>query len=78
MSLAPSSDEITDFLVLSPSPEEIVAFQPSNDLNQGLHDLLDKNKADSLSLDEQPELDTFIKMGHLFTMLKAKARRRLM
>ena len=81
MSLAPAEtlfDEITDFLISSPSAEQIIEFQASNNLNQRLHDLLDKNKSDNLSADEQIELDTFIKIGHLLTLLKAKARLKLL
>lgn len=77
MSFAPAKtlfNEITDFLIASPTAEEIIDFQASDDLNQHLHDLLDKNKAENLSSDEEIELDTFLKIGHLLTMLKAKAR----
>ena len=80
MNFAPADtlfDEITDFLISSPTVEQIIAFQASDTLNQRLHDLLDKNKSDSLSTDEEIELDTFLKIGHLLTMLKAKAKLRL-
>lgn len=80
MAFAPAGtllDEITDFLVASPSPQEIIAFQTSERLNQHLHDLLDKNRESSLSSDEQIELNRFLEIGHLLTLLKAKARLKL-
>lgn len=67
-------DEITDFLVSSPAPEQIVAFQTSDVLNERLHELLEKNRESSLSAEEQTELNRFLEMGHLMTVLKAKAR----
>ncbi len=80
MALAPPDmllDEITDFLVSSPSSEQIIAFQASEGLNQRLHELLDKNREEGLSLDERVELNRFLEMGHLLTLLKAKARLKL-
>ena len=80
MNLVPAEtlfDEITDFLISNPTTKEIIAFQASDVLNQRLHYLLDENKSDHLSEDEKIELDTFLKIGHLLTMLKAKARLKL-
>jgi len=74
MNLAPANtlfDELTDFLISSPSAKEIIDFQASDTLNQRLHYLLDENKSDHLTADEEIELDTFLKIGHLITMLKA-------
>ncbi len=81
MAVAPPNtlfDEITDFLVSSPTPEQIIEFQPSEALNQRLHDLLDKNREENLTPEERDELDQFLEIGHLFTILKAKARLKLM
>jgi len=80
MNLVPAEtlfDEITDFLISNPTTKEIIDFQASDVLNQRLHYLLDENKSDHLSEDEKIELDTFLKIGHLLTMLKAKARLKL-
>lgn len=70
-------DEVTDFLLSRPTPEEVIAFKPSDDLNSRLHILLDRNKQDALSDMERAELDRFLQLDHLFTILKAKARRKL-
>ena len=80
MDLAPPEtlfDELTDFLISSPSAQQIIDFQASERLNLRLHDLLDKNKLDALSSEEENELDTFLKIGHLLTMLKAKVHQKL-
>lgn len=70
-------DEIADFLLSRPLPEDVIAFQPSDGLNIRLHDLLDRNKSGALSIEEREELDQFLQYDHLFTMLKAKARLKL-
>jgi len=77
MDFAPAEtlfDEITTFLLSQPTPEHIIAFRPSEQLNQRLHDLLDKNKQQALSSDERAELERFLQVDHLFMLLKVKAR----
>jgi hypothetical protein len=80
MSVAPTGtlfDEITDFILSQPTPEQIIAYQVPDSLNERLHDLLDRNGESQLTADERAELDSFLKIGHLLTMLKAKARLKL-
>lgn len=80
MAVAPPTtlvDEITDFLITRPTPEEIIAFKTPETINQRLHDLLDKNRNEGLTLDEREELNHFLLVGHLLTILKAKARLQL-
>jgi hypothetical protein len=66
-------DEITDFLVTSPTPEQIIAFQTSEAVNQRLHDLLDKSQNEELTSEERKELTRFLEVGYMTAMLKAKA-----
>lgn len=70
-------DEITDFLATSPTPIAIVAFHPSDALSQKAHELLEKNRQNQLTTDERSELEAFIQLEHLMSLLKAKARLRL-
>jgi hypothetical protein len=70
-------DEITDFLVSRPTEKEIIAFKPSEALDQRLHELLDKNSSNGLSPDERAELNSFLHMSHLLIILGAKARLKL-
>ena len=81
MAVAPPNtlfDEVTDFLMSKPTSEAIVAFRPSESLDRRLHDLLDKNSNEGLTPDEHDELNAFLHIEHLMTILKAKARRDLM
>jgi hypothetical protein len=70
-------DEILDFLASTPTPEQIIAFKPSPELDQRLHDLLDRNTNNTLVAEERAELDEFMRMNHLLKMLKIKARQKL-
>ena len=70
-------EEISDYFVSHMTPDEIIAFKPSEALDQRLHELLDKNEEGTLTSDERAELDRFLHMNHLLILLKAKARLKL-
>ncbi len=69
--------EILDFMVSAPSPEEIIAFKPSSQMESHLAELMMKNKHDTLSDDERHELDAFLQLNHFVNMLKIRARKKL-
>jgi len=69
--------EILDFMVSSPSPEDIIAFKPSPELEKRLTELLTKNKQDDLLDDERQELESFLQLNHFMNMLKIRARKKL-
>jgi hypothetical protein len=69
--------EITDFLVSSPTLEEIVAFRPSEAANRRLHDLLELAGESSLNDAEKRELDEFLRISHVLNLLAGKARLKL-
>ncbi len=70
-------DEILDFLASSPTPERIIAFHPSETLQERARVLLDKQQSESLSAEESAELDDFARMNHFMSMLKIRARKKL-
>lgn len=70
-------DVVTDFLGSAPTLEEIAAYRLPDDLQERAHDLLDKNRAGSLSDDERREMDEFRQIDHLLTLVKAKAKLKL-
>lgn len=70
-------EEISDYFVSRMTPEAIIAFKPSEALDERLHELLDKNSEGTLTSEERAELDHFMQMNHLLILLKAKARHRL-
>lgn len=70
-------DEVFEFLTSTPSPEQIIAFRPSEATQERLGYLLDQNRNDKLTTDERTELDEFMKIEHFMRMLKAKAHLKL-
>jgi hypothetical protein len=70
-------DEILEFLTSTPTPEQIIAFRPSQDTQQRVSDLLDRSHNGALTAEEQIELDEFEQVEHLMRMLKARAKSRL-
>jgi hypothetical protein len=69
--------EIIDFLASTPTPEAILAFKPSDRLEQRLSDLLEQNRQATLTAEERGELDEFLRMNHFMNMLKIRARQKL-
>jgi hypothetical protein len=70
-------EEVIDFLTAFPRPEEIVAFRPSETLQQRASLLLDKKREGVLSAEEAHELDYFMILEHLMRMAKARALQKL-
>jgi hypothetical protein len=66
--------DIVDFLSASPTPEQIIAFKLSRQAQERLEDLLWKNREEELALAERTELDVYLQLSHLMTLLKARAR----
>ena len=68
--------ELIDLLTSTPTPEAILAFQPSDRLEQRLSALLERNQQTILTAEERVELDEFLRMNHFINMLKIHVRRK--
>lgn len=80
MMIAPTEtlfSEIIEFLASTPTPERIIAFKPSEQLEQRLEYLLVQNRHDALTSEERYELDEFLRMNHFMNMLRIRAREKL-
>ncbi|HET7089169.1 MAG TPA: hypothetical protein VFL17_10995 [Anaerolineae bacterium] len=62
---------ILEFLVSQPSPEAVLTFKPTSEMQARVEELLEKNRAGQLSPAESAELDEYVRVDHLITMLKA-------
>jgi hypothetical protein len=71
---SPAYQEVYQFLVSSPTPEQIIAFRPSGVIQERVRQLLTANQADGLATQEQAELDEFERVNHFMSMLKIYAR----
>jgi hypothetical protein len=69
--------EIAAFFANGPSPDEIVAFQASQELTDRFYALIQEGKRRQLSEDEERDLDSVEVMQHFMLHTKAQARRKL-
>ena len=65
--------EVLDFLIKSPIPQDIVNFKVSQQAQKRLQILLDKNRDSILNEMEIAELDVYEQLEHLMILLKARA-----
>ena len=69
--------EVVRFLSQGPSPEQIIAFHPSQENAQRYYVLVDHVKNGSVTEEEQRELERYRYIEHIMRLLKAEARARL-
>ena len=68
-----SYDEIIDLLASGASSAEIVAFQLSEDTQERVRFLLERNSADKLTAEEASELDLLGEVGQVMQLIKLRA-----
>ncbi|PZO48134.1 MAG: hypothetical protein DCF15_18220 [Phormidesmis priestleyi] len=64
---------VLDFVTSQPTPEQIEAFHPTADMRSRLKYLIEKEKNDGLSSEEQQELTEYERIEHLIIMFKTGA-----
>ena len=69
--------EITDFLATNPTPQEIIAYQLSEDLQARAHELLERNGEDQLTPEERDEMYDFVRVDEMMSLLKVKMKLKL-
>ena len=74
MSAAKSYDETIDFIAAGTTPEAVVAFRPSDSVQQRVAVLVERSKDGSISSEEQSELEDYLQLEHIMIMAKARAR----
>jgi hypothetical protein len=70
----PIFEEMIDFLVSSPTPDQIIGYKISARAQERLAELLDKNREEVLSAVENAELDVYEQVDYVMSSLKARAR----
>ena len=73
----PFYEHVLDFLAAGPSAQEIVNFRPSAEEQSRFSELLEANRQGQLNLAENEELDHYIRIDQMVSLLKAKACRHL-
>jgi hypothetical protein len=70
-------EEIVDFIAGGSTRGDVVSWKPSKQAAARVADLLDREKAGTLSADEQIELRHYLELEHLMRLAKARARQGL-
>jgi hypothetical protein len=73
----PFYEQVLEFLASGPSSQETVAYRPSKAAQTRFSRLLAANRERQLSAQEEEELDHYIAMDRMISLLKAKASTRL-
>jgi hypothetical protein len=68
-----ASQEVLNFLMRQPTPQDILNFKVSEGAQGRLKMLLDRNREDRLSEDESLELEGYEQLDQLIQMLKIQA-----
>ena len=74
MSTAKSYDEIIDFIAAGTTPEAVVAFRPSDSVQQRVAELVERSKDGTISSEEHSELEDYLQLEHIMIMAKERAR----
>ena len=71
--LLPTYEEFIDHLIAKATPQEILAFKPSQEAQAHAHELLERNQEGTLTPEERSQLEQMVKFEQMMTVLKAKA-----
>ncbi|MBI3761285.1 MAG: hypothetical protein HY260_05410 [Chloroflexi bacterium] len=63
---------VLSFLASGPTPEQLMGFRPTPEMQERLESLLDKSRSDSLTEAERKELEEYERIEHIVVMLKAR------
>ncbi|HLN02879.1 MAG TPA: hypothetical protein VK335_26560 [Bryobacteraceae bacterium] len=69
-----SYEEIIDFIAAGTTPEAVVAFRPSDGVQQRVAELVERSMGASISTEERSELEDYLQLEHIMIMAKARAR----
>ena len=70
-------DEFVDFIAGGNTPQSVIDFRPSHETKAHVAELIRRQKAETLSVDETAELNNYLQIEHLMRLAKARARQRL-
>ncbi len=68
---------IMELLTSQPTPEQVLAIRPSNELQSRVSELLARNKREELSTQEENELERHLMLEHLVRLAKAYAYKQI-
>ena len=73
----PFYEDVLEFLASGPSSQQVVEYRPSAVAQKRFSALLEANRKRTLSLEEAEELDHYVQIDRMLSLLKAKSYKRL-
>lgn len=70
-------EEIINFFAAGTSPQEVAAFQASEETRKRVAELIEKEKTAALTELEKEELEYYLVLEHLMRLAKARAKQYL-
>jgi hypothetical protein len=70
-------EEVIEFIAAGASPQDVIAFRPSETAKARVADLVAREKKEGLSPAEATELNHYAQIEHLMRLAKARARQHL-
>jgi hypothetical protein len=67
-------EEIVDLIASGSGPASVAGYQASPATRQRVADLIEREKTDALTVEEQPELDHYMQLEHVMRLAKARAQ----
>jgi hypothetical protein len=68
-------EEIVEFIAAGTTPGRVVSYQPSDATRERVRQLIEREKSNSLSPEEESELDHYMELEHIMRLAKARAHR---
>ncbi len=75
MSLPKAYDEIVDFIAAGTTPQNVIAFRPSEASRRRAWELVEREKTTGISPEEASELEHYLQLEHIMRMAEAGAQR---
>jgi hypothetical protein len=74
MNTVKAYEEVANFIAAGTTPQNVIAFRPSEEAQERVADLLSREKEVGISAEEKSELDNYLQLEHLMRLAKARAR----
>lgn len=74
MGLAKAYEEIVDFIAAGTSPQNVIAFRPSEEARKRVWELVGREKTKGLSREETAELEHYLQLEHIMRLARARAQ----
>ena len=74
MNTVKAYEEVVDFIAAGTTPQNVIAFRPSEESQNRVSDLLERERNGELLPGEKSEIDNYMQIEHLMRLAKARAR----